>query len=262
MAQQLVTVGNIAGDGTGDQLRNAFTKINQNFTELYSGNVQVTAANVLVYSVAGRTGNIVLTVNDVAQAAAKSYVNTSIASNVAILNSSINSLGANITAANAEVASYSANISFLLANAAAQALQINNLVSVKANVSYVDSSISLALSSNTILANVNSINANVTAANLKIAALETNAASQSLQINSVNANIAAANLAILNRASLSGANFTGNIQTTFILANNNIVSNSFIKVGPLFDLGQPFNNPAALFYGNPHYYYHLNLKNK
>jgi len=86
MAQQIVTVGNIAGDGTGDPLRNAFTKINANFTELYSGNVQITAANVLVYSVAGRTGNVALTVNDVAQAASKAYVNDAIASNIAIVN--------------------------------------------------------------------------------------------------------------------------------------------------------------------------------
>ena len=35
MAQQLVNVGNTASDGTGDELRDAFTKINENFTEVY-----------------------------------------------------------------------------------------------------------------------------------------------------------------------------------------------------------------------------------
>lgn len=113
MAQQLVTVGNVAGDGTGDQLRDAFTKINDNFTELYSGNVQVTAANIQVYSVAGRTGNIVLTVSDVTQAAAKSYVNTSIASNIALVNNNITSLQANITAANVIITAHNSNISAL-----------------------------------------------------------------------------------------------------------------------------------------------------
>lgn len=83
MAQQLVNVGNTASDGTGDELRDAFTKVNENFTELYSGNVQITAADIRVYSVAGRTGNVVLTVGDVSQAASKSYVNTAIASNLA-----------------------------------------------------------------------------------------------------------------------------------------------------------------------------------
>jgi len=53
MAQQIITTGNAAGDGNGETLRSAFSKINNNFTELYSGNVQITAANVLVYSVNG-----------------------------------------------------------------------------------------------------------------------------------------------------------------------------------------------------------------
>ena len=83
MAQQLVNVGNTASDGTGDELRDAFTKINENFAELYSGNVQITSANISVYSVAGRTGNVVLTVNDISQAASKAYVNSAISSNLA-----------------------------------------------------------------------------------------------------------------------------------------------------------------------------------
>lgn len=39
-----VNVGNTAGDGTGDPLRLAFTKINQNFANIASG--QVTSANI------------------------------------------------------------------------------------------------------------------------------------------------------------------------------------------------------------------------
>ena len=36
MTQQIVNVGGSANDGTGDPLRTAFTKINNNFTELYT----------------------------------------------------------------------------------------------------------------------------------------------------------------------------------------------------------------------------------
>jgi len=36
MAQQTIGVGTTANDGTGDTLRSAFTKINSNFTELYT----------------------------------------------------------------------------------------------------------------------------------------------------------------------------------------------------------------------------------
>jgi len=37
MAQQSINIGTTANDGTGDPLRTAFDKANDNFTELYSG---------------------------------------------------------------------------------------------------------------------------------------------------------------------------------------------------------------------------------
>jgi hypothetical protein len=36
MAQQIIYVGNVANDGTGDPIRTCFVKVNQNFTEIYS----------------------------------------------------------------------------------------------------------------------------------------------------------------------------------------------------------------------------------
>ena len=36
MAQQTISIGTTANDGTGDPLRTAFNKINSNFTELYT----------------------------------------------------------------------------------------------------------------------------------------------------------------------------------------------------------------------------------
>ena len=36
MAKQIVNLGSSANDGTGDPLRTAFDKINDNFNELYS----------------------------------------------------------------------------------------------------------------------------------------------------------------------------------------------------------------------------------
>jgi len=47
MAVQLINVGNIANDGTGDDLREAFIKINQNFEELdLRDDEQTTASNL------------------------------------------------------------------------------------------------------------------------------------------------------------------------------------------------------------------------
>lgn len=36
MSQQYINVGSFPNDGTGDSIRDSFTKANDNFTELYS----------------------------------------------------------------------------------------------------------------------------------------------------------------------------------------------------------------------------------
>ena len=36
MTQQLINIGALPNDGTGDPLRDAYSKINDNFTELYA----------------------------------------------------------------------------------------------------------------------------------------------------------------------------------------------------------------------------------
>ena len=42
MVKQVISTGTTANDGTGDTLRSAGTKINENFTELYNRQVLVT----------------------------------------------------------------------------------------------------------------------------------------------------------------------------------------------------------------------------
>ena len=56
-----VNIGTSPGDGTGDPLRTAFNTINNNFANIANGSV---AVNAPVQSVAGRTGNVIITVND------------------------------------------------------------------------------------------------------------------------------------------------------------------------------------------------------
>lgn len=75
MAFANVNIGSTASDGTGDPLRNAFNKINQNFANIAAGAVTV---NAPVKSVAGRTGNVRLVVSDVTGAASNAYVNTTV----------------------------------------------------------------------------------------------------------------------------------------------------------------------------------------
>lgn len=59
MAQQVIDVGTSASDGTGDPLRDAFTKVNNNFAELYATveNEGLTYGNV-ASNVAGITFNV------------------------------------------------------------------------------------------------------------------------------------------------------------------------------------------------------------
>jgi len=73
MTQQVINIGTAPGSGNGDPLRVAFTEINSNFTELYN-----TTANLSnsVTSVAGRTGNVLLTVNDIVGFRGLGLINT------------------------------------------------------------------------------------------------------------------------------------------------------------------------------------------
>jgi len=68
MAQQTINIGTTANDGTGDPLRTAFDKINDNFTELY--NDETTAE---VNSVNGLTGTVTLDTDDIAEGLVNAY---------------------------------------------------------------------------------------------------------------------------------------------------------------------------------------------
>ena len=63
MAQQTINIGTVANDGTGDPLRTAFDKVNDNFTELYAddaGDVNSVTAGTGI-SVNKTTGAVVVT---------------------------------------------------------------------------------------------------------------------------------------------------------------------------------------------------------
>ena len=59
MAQQTINIGTAANDGTGDPIRDAFDKVNDNFNEMYSAyiaNTSVTVGNTTVNTVISNTG--------------------------------------------------------------------------------------------------------------------------------------------------------------------------------------------------------------
>lgn len=141
-----VFVGNTANDGTGDPLRTAFQTIDQNFASIANGNITV---NAPVVTVAGRTGNIVLTTNDVAGAVSIGYVNAITNAANSFVTSTYSSFAQTV------FDDISANLSGSISNTASTIAE--NLIS-----------------SNNLLAPLYSVNANVTAANLNISGLQAN----------------------------------------------------------------------------------------
>ena len=84
MAKQVINIGTTANDGTGDPLRSAFDKVNDNFTELYSDDAGD------VNSVNGSSGVVVLDTDDISEGSTNEYyteakvsANTSVAANTA-----------------------------------------------------------------------------------------------------------------------------------------------------------------------------------
>lgn len=64
MAQQTIDIGAAPNDGTGDPLRDAFDKANDNFTELYTGRMYVLGQSAVAVSHTGNTNETTLaTVN-------------------------------------------------------------------------------------------------------------------------------------------------------------------------------------------------------
>ena len=50
MANSIINIGTLANDGTGDDLREAFIKVNNNFSELYARSPEsTTAVNLVVH---------------------------------------------------------------------------------------------------------------------------------------------------------------------------------------------------------------------
>ena len=84
MAQQTIQVGAAPNDNNGDFIRDAFIKVNENFTELYTDDAGD------VNSVNGQTGTVVLDSDDIAEGSTNEYyteakvsANTSVAANTA-----------------------------------------------------------------------------------------------------------------------------------------------------------------------------------
>jgi hypothetical protein len=198
-----VYVGNVANDGTGTALRDAFAIIDANFANIASGNATITTT-APVQTVANRTGNINLTVNDVAGAASIGYVNSlSLAGNAYV----------NLTLANV------------------QAL-INSLSNV--DVSVVETTVS-ALQQNvgSIFTHVRTLDANIGSQSIVLAPLPSAVATLQTQASSITACVSAAFSTLSSQASEISVLTTGNayIQSEVIALQANIAAANIVITG-------------------------------
>jgi hypothetical protein len=254
---------NSATQSTAISLLNAnVTAANLNITTLFSNAVsQALELNNLQSNAQAQQGNIITLQSN---AAVQAYQIDLVNANVTVANTNITLLTANsvtqavqINLINANLTASNLNIATLSANAASQALDINNLY---ANI-------------NLYLANVALSNANITAANSRIitidanlgstttnvSTLQSNAVTQAAQIDLLNANISAANINISNKANITGAIFSGNVQAPFLLANANVKIGSTLEVGNVNPITYP--GLGAVFVGNANSYYQVVIQN-
>ena len=210
-----VYVGSVANDGTGDTLRSAFQTIDRNFANILAQGNSIAG----VTTVAGRNGNVVLTVNDVVGAASTYYVASYVAAGNAYVDAQVANLG------NIAVVALVANINTLNANVA-------NLTSAIAST---NSNVS------TVISNLNSTNSNVVVINSNLAAINSNIANITANVTTLLNNNSFANLVVSGNITASGASF-GN---SYISGNSVILSELFVGA-PVYNNLQ---NVIALFHG-------------
>ena len=189
-----INLGTTAGDNTGDSLRVAFDKINRNFYQVNSS-LNTTAANV--QTVAGRTGNVVLTVTDIAGAVAIGQV-----SNI-VLNNLTNY--ANITYVNTRLP----------------------------NISTINSSISSAIAAEDIPAirtSIGALQSQITANSATLSDLQTNAVSQASQITGANAAIITANTAMKAYVDANAVVQANNIAGAWDTANAAVSASALVPI--------------------------------
>ena len=202
-----INIGTTPGDHSGDPLRTAFNKINNNFQQIANGNISL-SVNAPVQSVAGRTGNVVLTASDVIGSITMGNVNAALvefsasyptkvelASNIAnlvdgapsnlnTLNKIATSLGNNAsfnTALQSNITSINTNITNLWSNAATQHSTLLSLVDDIAGAN-------AAIAQNT--TDIQALFSNAATQAAALSTLTSNASSQAGQLVSLTANAA------------------------------------------------------------------------
>ena len=265
-----VNIGTTAGDHSGDPLRTAFNKINQNFSQ-----ISLTGGNLVagVYSVNNRNGNVVLTVNDIPGAVTAGNVSTIVQSNLtnyatlsalANLVPNVTAIGTQITTAisaedlptiRSQVTALQASIYYR--DVDVDNLQLGNLLLI----SKIDAGNAASTSANAAMksyvdyqntAITTAWTANAASQAATIAILTSNAATQAGQITSVNNDIASLTGLILTyptAGAIAGANAAIVTANTALKAYtdqqlSNLTNGANTALDTLLEIGTALGNNA------------------
>jgi hypothetical protein len=223
-----VNIGTGPSSGDGDPLRTAFIAINNNF-QIVKNNVNALTNSVT--SVAGRNGNVILTVNDIIGAASVAYVNSQLGnvsgySNInvtAFLPSYAGSI-ATVTAANLAMKGYvDASIAGLVDSAPGTLDTLNELAAALGD----DPNLSVTLTNTINSANTTMkayVDGQITAANSAVTTANVGIIGYVNQANTIqSAQVNAANLAIV-AANLGMKGYVDSVATLSSYGNANVAS--------------------------------------
>jgi hypothetical protein len=247
-----VYVGTAPNDLTGDTLRHAFEIINQNFANIAAGDANITI-NSPVQSVAGRAGNVLLSVNDVNGAAslasviaqtnaANTYANVLYATTTSSITANVYSqVEANLASTIAGIASDLVTSGDLLAplyaNAAHQADQITGanarISTLTTSVNGSNATVALLVAANiatdanlgTATHNISALQAGATASNAAILTNTNRVAVANIRINSLANDVTTAN----NNIATLLANAATQQNTLTVLLANTVTQESEIR---------------------------------
>lgn len=135
MAKQTVNIGGSPNDGTGDPIRDAFNKVNQNFDEVYSSynpTGTITVGNSSVNSVVSNTGGFITSTN--------TTVNTSTVANTTVIrignttaNATVNSTVISIVGSSTLGTASINTISIAMGNSTVNSSLTQNTLSINAS---------------------------------------------------------------------------------------------------------------------------------
>ena len=181
MTKQTINIGTLANDGTGDPIRDAMDKINDNFNEIYSSYIasgSVTTGNSTVNTVISNTGGLVVsnsTVSTVANSSTFKIGNTTANSTLSNVQLSINGTAAlgsaivnttSLSLGNSTVNAVSSTVSYKVSNSISSfTANAGNVLVGNSSINAVINSSSIAINSANITSNTLTLGTSTNAAN-------------------------------------------------------------------------------------------------